>query len=467
MRGIINIILISFICAVTVSSNVFAQAPDTSWTRIFGGYDDDVINSIQQTADSGYILAGYSGEGMYNHDYDFLLIKTDSGGDTVWTRYYGGVLDEIGNAVLQTSDGKYAIAGFTNSYGSGGRDVFVVKSDENGDTLWTATCGGTDDDEGWSIVETIDGGYLVAGTTDSYGAGESDVYLVKFDVGGDTLWTNTIGDTLNEKALSIAPTSDGGYIITGLSGAISSDVYLLKIDANGDSLWSRSIETVHLDVGNYVQQTSDGGYIIAATSCGTTPGDGCVGCLYRTDGNGDTLWIALTGSHWASSVRQTAAGDFLTVGGIYDNIPDPPEYHLSTAKINSAGDTLWTNSYEDADGNSLVLTDDGGFIIAGEHLIYGCYYTLGDVNGSGNYNGLDVTYGVNFFKYGSPLPQCPSCPHSPQWYYCGDVNGSCTYNGLDITYGVAYFKGGPEPVPIPDFPPGGNTDVYLLKFDSR
>ncbi|UCC78306.1 MAG: hypothetical protein JSW64_08440, partial [Candidatus Zixiibacteriota bacterium] len=82
------------------------------------------------------------------------------------------------------------------------------------------------------------------------------------------------------------------------------------------------------------------------------------------------------------------------------------------------------------------------------------------------YNGLDITYGVAFFK-GGASPNCPTCPHTPQWYYCGDVNGSCSYNGLDITYGVAYFKGGPEPVPIPDFPPGGNTDVYLLKFSTR
>jgi hypothetical protein len=90
----------------------------------------------------------------------------------------------------------------------------------------------------------------------------------------------------------------------------------------------------------------------------------------------------------------------------------------------------------------------------------GCDYTVGDVNGSDNYNGLDITYGVNFFKYGSPPPQCEVCPNCPDWWYCGDVNASCNYNGLDITYGVNYFKfGSPGPAPCGDCPPVGDEIV--------
>ncbi|UCE65796.1 MAG: hypothetical protein JSU85_13170 [Candidatus Zixiibacteriota bacterium] len=466
MRKNITILWILAVSSPILISISFAQAPDTAWTRVYGEFIDEIASSIHQTSDNGYIISGYSGEGILNHPYDILLIKTDFNGDTVWAKSYGGVLEEVGYSAIQTSDGKYVIAGYTNSFGAGGRDLFIVKADENGDTLWTRTYGGADNDEGYSVIETADSAYLIAGYTASFGAGFNDVYLIKIDINGDTLWTKTTGDSLRQEGRSIAATSDGGYIITGLTGAISTDVYLIKVDENGDTLWTRSYDSILRDAGNYVQQTSDGGYIIAATSCGTTPDDPCSGYLIKTDRLGDTLWTSPSISGGLAGVLETVSGEFLATGGNYDPRQVPVVIELAVVKVDLNGETLWTEIFEGAIGKSLALTNDGGFIIAGDHIIYGCYYILGDVNGSRNYNGLDITYGVAFFK-GGPSPICPTCPHSPQWYYCGDVNGSCSYNGVDITYGVAYFKGGPEPVPIPDFPPGGNTDVYLLKFSPQ
>ncbi|MBL7191850.1 hypothetical protein ISS30_09140 [bacterium] len=130
--------------------------------------------SVQQTSDSGYIIAGYTtsyGAGYY----DVYLIKTDALGDTLWTKTFGGNSGDGGSSVQQTSDGGYIIAGYTGSYGAGYADVYLIKTDANGDTSWSQTFGGSDWDYGYSVQQTTDGGYIVAGYTYSYGAGSRDV----------------------------------------------------------------------------------------------------------------------------------------------------------------------------------------------------------------------------------------------------------------------------------------------------
>jgi len=260
---------------------------DTLWTRTCGGPQDDVGFSVQQTAD-GYIIAGWT-RSFGAENKDVCLIKTDASGDTTWTRTYGGPGDDGGYSVQQTSDGGFVIAGYTYSFGAGSSGAYLVKTNSTGDTLWTRTYGGTRDDVGYSAQQTTDGGYVIAGRTQSVGAGNEDVYLIKTNTSGDTLWTRTYGGTDYDGGRSVQQTADGGYIITGYthsSGAGSGDVYLIKTNASGDTLWTRTYGGPSPDVGYSAQQTSDSGYIITGYtySFGTHYGDVY---LIKTDANGN------------------------------------------------------------------------------------------------------------------------------------------------------------------------------------
>ncbi len=166
----------------------------------------------------------------------FLLILTlaePAVSQQRWERTYGGTRREYGQSVQQTTDGGYIVAGRTNSFGAGNYDVCLVKTNANGDILWTNTYGGAGDDGGHSVQQTTDGGYIVAGSTGSFGSG-IQVYLIKTNFSGDTLWTKTYGGSGDEFGSSVQQTTDGGYIVAGAKGSYK--VYLIKTNSSGDTL---------------------------------------------------------------------------------------------------------------------------------------------------------------------------------------------------------------------------------------
>jgi len=175
---------------------------DTLWTRSYGGPLEEQTHSLAAADDGGYIIAGrkctLSGE-----DPDVYLLRLDANGDTLWTKTYGGTASDGGCCVQQTHGGEIVIAGWTASFGAGGYDVWLLKTDAYGDTLWTRTYGGAGGDGGYSVQETSDGGYIIAGGTYSFGEGECDVYLIRTDANGDTLWTKTYGGIGSDVGLSI------------------------------------------------------------------------------------------------------------------------------------------------------------------------------------------------------------------------------------------------------------------------
>jgi len=290
------------------SVGLFAQAPDTAWARTYGGSHPDEGWSVQQTSDEGYIVAGHT-ESYGAGEWDVYLIKTDSLGDTLWTRAYGGTDEDYGFAVQQTTDGGYIVAGRTYSYGAGGCDIYLIKTDFLGDTLWTKTYGGAGYDLGHSIQQTTDGGYIVAGRTSSYGAGDYDFYLIKTNAAGDTLWTKTYGGTGSDYGYSVQQTADGGYIVAGYTYGVGDEgVYLIKTDASGDTLWTRTYGGIYSDIGRSVQQTTDGGYIVAGWT-----GSQDV-CLIKTNASGDTLWTKTCGGGTGYSVQQTTDGGYIVAG---------------------------------------------------------------------------------------------------------------------------------------------------------
>ncbi len=349
----------------------FAQAPDTAWTRTYRGDKSDYGKSVQQTSDGGYIIAGCTYPSVEVR-YDVYLIKTNPLGDTLWTRTYGGANLDYGESVQQSTDGGYIIAGRTHSYGEGNCDVYLIKTNSIGDSLWTKTYGGTYWDYGESVQQSADGGYVIAGATDSYGAGGTDVYLIKTNSLGDTLWTRTYGGIDWDYGRSVRQSADGGYIIAGETysyGAGESDVYLIKTDSIGDTLWTRTYGGDSYDKGTSVEQTSDGGYIIAGSYYTDIH-------LIKTDSIGDTLWTRTyePDDYIGGSVQQTSDGGYI-FGGYTAAFPAGVRWSPNTyiIKVDSEGDTLWTKNCVGIDGNwdrSIQQTTDGGYIFAGNTYFY-------------------------------------------------------------------------------------------------
>jgi hypothetical protein len=292
--------------------------PPTEWNKTYGGTDDDSAYSVVQTSDSGYALAGYTssfGAGSL----DAWLIKTDSLGNMLWDKTYGGTEQDECYSVVQTNDGGYALAGLTLSFGAGNGDAWLVKIDSSGNMLWYKTYGGTGQEWGLSVIQTSDSGYALAGSTTSFGAGGWDAYLVKTNVSSNIQWSKTYGGTGTEEANSVVQTSDGGYALAGSTtsfGAGSEDAWLVRTDAFGNVQWNTTYGGTSDDFAHSVVQTSDGGYALAGgtTSYGAGSYDSW---LVKTDLNGNAQWDKTYGGTFgdaAFSVVQTSDGGYALAG---------------------------------------------------------------------------------------------------------------------------------------------------------
>jgi hypothetical protein len=211
------------------------------WSKTYGGTSDDTGYSLVQTADGGYTVAGTTGS-FGAGDADVYLVKTDGSGNMQWNKTYGGTSADYGSSMVKTGDGGYAITGHTVSFGAGDADVYLVKTDGSGNMQWNKTYGGTSADDGRSVVQTVDGGYAVAGFTLSFGAGLMDIWLVKTDASGNMQWSRTYGGTDWDTGGSLVQTGNGGYAIVGATdfGAGSYDVCLVKTDVELGLAWTDS-----------------------------------------------------------------------------------------------------------------------------------------------------------------------------------------------------------------------------------
>jgi hypothetical protein len=289
LSNILVFVLLSFGFVVSV------EASSTTWSRTYGGKGFDYAESVIQTSDGGYAIVGHT-ESFGVDLSGFWLVKTDSSGIMEWNRVYGGK-SETAHSLVETADGGYAIVGQTQSFGAGFVDVWFVKTDAYGNMEWNKTYGGTDGDSGRSLLVTSDGGYAIAGHTVSFGAGNTDVWLIKTDEFGNLEWNRTYGDGA---AYALVETSDGGFALAG--GA-----RLVKTDAYGNMEWNQTYGSRSI---KYLVVTSDGGYALTGTKNDDF-------WLVKTDSYGNMEWSQTYGGEgedYANSLVATSDGGYAIAG---------------------------------------------------------------------------------------------------------------------------------------------------------
>ncbi len=293
-------------------------AGELIWAANYGGANTEEVYDVVQTRDGGYAAVGYTSTNTAGY-FDVYFLRTDADGDTLWTKTYGGIDYDYGYAVEETPDGGFIIAGRTSSFGKGWRSTYFIRTDADGDTLWTRAHGGRGKDEAYSVLALSDGGYVSAGYTESYGAGGQDVWFLRLDAAGDTVWTRTYGGELDERGEDVRRTADRGFIIAGCSNSFNpplQDMYILKIDAAGDTLWTRTYGGAAMDHAFSASQTLDGGFVVAGytDSFGAGVRDAYV---VRCDAAGDTLWTKTLGgasTDYGYSAEQIAGGGYMVCG---------------------------------------------------------------------------------------------------------------------------------------------------------
>ena len=303
-----------------------------------------------------------------------MLIKTDEYGTMEWNRTYGGIGGDFAYSVVETSDGGYALAGVTDSFGAGGNDFWLIKTDSFGNVEWNQTYGGTDSSIAYSLVETSDGGYALAGSSGSplyfpIGSGTTDFWLVKTDAYGNMEWNQTYGGTEDEVAYSLVETADRGLALAGYteSGGESGHFWLVKTDGSGNMEWNQTYGGSKSDHAFSLVTTSDGGFALASTNF----------WLIKTDAHGTVEWNHTYGREdydTVFSLVETSDGGFALAGETY-SFDEGNGFWL--VKTDANGNLEWNQTYRRTNYDrpySLIQTSDGGFALAGETINLGSIY---------------------------------------------------------------------------------------------
>ncbi len=436
-KGLVRGVLIGIMLTVTMSfglgtSPVLASAnlpPGTEWEKTYGGINFEEAWSVQQATDGGYILVG-QGPSFSTGDADIYLVKTDTSGNMEWERTLGGADAEVGYSIEQTTDGGCIIAGKTRSWGAGLYDAYLVKTDALGNTEWEKIFGGYYNDIAYSVEQTTDGGYIIAGCTGSSGAGANDFYLIKTDASGNTEWAKTIGGYADDIAYSVRQTTDSGYIILGYTesyGTGDKDFYMVKTDTAGNTEWEKTFGGADAEAGYSVEQTADGGYILAGYTYSYDVGGGDI-YLIKTDTSGNSEWeMTFGGTGWdtAESVEQTTDGGYIMAG--YTDSYGAGQTDAYLVRTDASGNTEWEKAiggdwYENA--RSVQQTTDGGYISAGQTSSYGA-------------GGWDA-YLIKISPEETTIPPVAEAggPYLVQAGYSVDLDGSASYDtdGTIVSY---------------------------------
>lgn len=372
----------------TLLRGIPQQVPVYSFQKTFGyggGWDQGF--SVIQTRDSGYVLGGWTtsfgGGRMY-------IVKTDHRGVQSWSKAYETPSYDQCLGLDQTTDGGLILAGFRTIPYETTTDLFYVRTNGSGDTIWTRKLGESSNSQGTSVRQTPDGGFIIGGFKKRPVYGDYDYYLVKVKGNGDTSWTRTF-DVAADNGTSVEPTSDGGYILTGYTQApYITQIVLIKTDSLGTLTWIKGIGPNNNQARAYaVRQTIDGGYIIAGSYGQDLTAYSAY--LYKADNAGNLVWqrwFRNTDSWTGYDIRQVRDGGYILTGAAHNPTLLISDAFLLKTDIN--GDSLWTTFYGgsgDDVGHSVRQTYDGGYVIGGFTNSYGVglydmYLVKGDPHGT-------------------------------------------------------------------------------------
>jgi len=325
------------------------------WRKNYGGEGYDNGSVIRQTADGGYILAG-SSDSYSTGSKDFIVYRLDAAGNKLWRRTYGGDSIEKLESVVQTNDGGFVIAGHTFTYSNGDYDLLVYKLDAAGNKQWRKNYGGSEGEGGGYIEQTADGGYILGGWSRSYSSGESDFLVYKLTASGAKEWRKNYGGTGNDVAKSIYQTADGGYVIAGTTNSYvhaftlpppAGDILVYKLSASGQKEWRKNFGGTANEHGFDARQTADGGYILCGDTLHYTNGSDDI-LVYRSDAAGNKLWRKnFGGVGWDNGYRifQTADGGYLVFGDTQSYSQTGADADLLVYKVDADGSKAWRKNY--------------------------------------------------------------------------------------------------------------------------
>jgi TolB-like protein len=298
-----------------------SAAGDILWNKTYDSRgEDDNAYCVETTLDSGFIVIGqaqFDQPHIRNYVY---LVRTDKNGDTLWTKLFNVDADERGVSVKQTSDGGFILSGEVWDSINFANDIYLIKTDANGNHLWSKAYGGAFQDGPGYVCQTSDGGYIIGGTADFSGSNNSDFYLIKTDASGNTLWSKTYDDGYNiDECLSLIQTTDHGFIMAGVTypGPGNGDMIVVKTDSSGNELWSKTYGGSHDDLARSIDQTQDGGYVIFGDSYSFNPNGFSDVYLVRIDSNGNLLWSNTYGGasdDYGWSGCETNDGGYIIIG---------------------------------------------------------------------------------------------------------------------------------------------------------
>ena len=337
--------------------------------------------SVNLTKDGGFILAGsYDVSGLLSAEY--YVVKLDANGDTIWANTYGPTVDTTiasnrdgaGNEaydIIQTFDSGYMLVGEAHAFGSGSSDIFALELTQNGDTVWTKTYGGINSDYSYKVIQLKDSGYILSGYTETYGLGIRDVYLLRLNKRGDTLWAKAYGGNGIDGSNDMVQTKDGGFVVVGNTfsfGEGVSDIYIIKVNALGALQWANAYGGSLNDFGNAITETSDSGFVITGSTESFGSGQRDV-YLLKIDSIGNLIWSKAMGgteNESGKSIVELPNKDLIVFGNTRSFGKGFEDYYL--IKLNSLGDTIMTKTYGGISidfGESIKQTNDKGFIMAG------------------------------------------------------------------------------------------------------
>ncbi|MEO0180581.1 MAG: hypothetical protein ABIM74_02010 [candidate division WOR-3 bacterium] len=340
------------------------------FAKTYGGSSADRGYSVIQTADGGYAVAGetysFGAGGGWN---DFFVLKLNPDGSVAWAKTYGGTSIEFATSIIQTTDGGYAVAGMTYTFSAGQYDPFVLKLNPDGSVAWTRVFGGIQNDEIWSITQTTDGCYVVAGNTNSFPPTEINFFVAKLNSNGSIAWVKTYDAGATDYAYSVVATTDGGCFVGGRRTGTANDFFVLKLNSDGSVAWGRIIGGPKSEEAYCMTRTTDGGCVLAGYTISFAVADTYDIFVVKLNSDGSLAWAKVFGGpKWdgAECITQTSDGGYAVGGFTYSFGAGNTDYLV--LKLNPDGSLAWARTFGGTgyeEPRSIVQTMDGGYVLTG------------------------------------------------------------------------------------------------------